>query len=53
MLAAAPAIAGLVQGLTEDQRSAARASLGDLLRAEYGAGIARLPVATHVGIGVK
>jgi hypothetical protein len=49
----APATAGLLQQFTSEQQVAARATLGDLLRAEYGEGPARLPVATHVGVGTK
>jgi ubiquinone/menaquinone biosynthesis C-methylase UbiE len=49
----APATAGLLQQFTSEQQVAARATLDDLLRAEYGDGPAQLAIATHVGVGVK
>lgn len=53
MVASAPAVAGIVAGMTEDQRIVARAALGDILQREYGTGSATLPVDFHVGIGTK
>lgn len=49
----APATAGVVQQFTSEQQGAARTTLVDLLRAQYGDGPVQLPTVTHVGIGVK
>ena len=49
----APATAGLLQQFTSEQLVAARRTLGDLLRTQYGDGPIQLPTVTHVGVGVK
>lgn len=53
MQSSAPASAGLLAGLSDEQRKLVRDSLEALLRAEYGDGPARLPNEMHIGIGVK
>jgi F-type H+/Na+-transporting ATPase subunit beta len=53
MQSAAPAVAGLLAQLTEEQRSSARVALAELLRTEYGDGPTELPNEVHVGVGVK
>ncbi len=53
MQSSAPAIVGLLSQFTEEQQTAARRALSDLLRTQFGGGPAKLVVATHVGVGIK
>ena len=53
MQSSAPAIAGLLSQFSEEQQTAARRALGDLLRTQFGGGPAKLIAETHVGVGMK
>lgn len=50
---AAPATAGILQQMPDEQKADARSKLGELLRERYGEGAVQLPITTHVGVGVK
>lgn len=53
MQSSAPAIAGLLGQFTEEQRTATRKSLDQLLNTQFGDGPYKLGVEVHVGVGVK